>query len=130
MTASVNNMDKDPIVFVEGMSFRSVPPTTPETVRGSISFKVKEMMDFLQKNVDGKGWVNIKMMKSLAKGSIYFILDTYKPKIDPVATQEYNDTKYRHQDPQVQASNEKSAEQMFNRPLTEGDQFNLSQIPF
>lgn len=130
ITASVNNMDKDPIVFVEGMSFRSVPPTAPETVRGSISFKVKEMMDFLQKNVDGKGWVNIKMMKSKEKGSIYFILDTYKPKTDPVATQEYNNTKYRHEDPQVQVSNEKSAEQIFNKPLNEDEQFALSQIPF
>jgi hypothetical protein len=35
------------------------------------------------------------MMKSKEKGSIYFILDEYKPKTDPVATQQYNDNKYQ-----------------------------------
>lgn len=122
--------DKKEITFVQGMSFRQVPPNAPETVRGSISFKASEMIEFLNLHKDSKGWVNIKMMKSKEKQSIYFILDTYKPKTDPVATAEYNDTKYRHPDAGVQAANEKTAEQLFNRPLTEEEEYSLSQRIF
>lgn len=118
------------IKFVEGMNFRQVPQNAPETVRGSISFKVKDMIQFLIANEDEKGWVNIKMMKSKNTGGIYFILDTYKPRTDSAESKEYNDTKYKHPDPNVQAVNEKSAEKLFNQPLSEEEQFNLSQIPF
>lgn len=115
-------MDKQEMVFVSGMSFRAVPPTAPETVRGSISFKVNEIIDFLRDNVDQKGWVNIKMMKSKNTGGIYFILDTYKPKTDSAEAKEYNDKKYK--------INQDSATKLFNSPLSEEEQAALEEMPF
>ena len=71
--------EKKEMVFVPA-NFKEVPENAPETVRGKISYKVEDMIKFLQDNKDEKGWVNTKMMKSLKTGGIYFILDTYKPK--------------------------------------------------
>lgn len=118
---------KSEMVFVQGMSFRAVPPTAPETVRGSISFKANEMIKFLQENVDEKGWVNIKMMKSKEKQSIYFILDTYKPKKNPEATAEYNDTKYRTEKEKI---NDEASDRLFNSKLTEKENARLAEVPF
>lgn len=87
--------EKSPMVFATGMGFREVSPKAPESVRGSIYFKWADFKKFCEENVDQKGFVNVKMMKSLTKGSIYFILDTYKPKTNPEETQQYNDTKYK-----------------------------------
>lgn len=122
--------EKAPLIFADGLNFQQVSPNAPESVRGKIYVDWKKFRAFCEEHVNERGYVNITMMKSLSKGSIYFIKDSFVPKTDTVATQEYNDTKYRHQDPQVQASNEKSAEQMFSRPMTEDEQFNLSRIPF
>lgn len=65
--------------FAEGMSFKARHEKAPETVRGSIYFKVSDFTKFLEANKDEKGWVHVKMMKSKEKGTIYFILDTWKP---------------------------------------------------
>jgi len=84
--------------FAEGMTFKARHEKAPETVRGSIYFKVEEFKKFLDENKDEKGWVNTKMMKSKDKGTIYFILDTWRPTPTPETvqeTKEYNDTKYQ-----------------------------------
>lgn len=120
------------MVFVEGMSFYAVPPTTPETVRGKISFKSAQFIEFIKTHTDEKGWMNVKMMKSKEKGSIYFIVDSWKPKTMGLSKEESEayHNRYQHPDPQVQQSNEKSAEQMFSRPLNDDEQFALSQVLF
>jgi len=86
------------MIFADGMGFKPRHEKAPETVRGTIYFNAQKFSDFLQKHKDEKGWVNTKMMKSKKDGSIYFILDTWKP--TPTVetqkeTQEYNDTKYQ-----------------------------------
>ncbi len=138
-------MENTPIQFAEGMGFRARHEKAPETVRGSIYFKWNDFKKFCEENVDNKGFVNVKMMKSMKTQGIYFILDTYKPKTDPEATKEYNETKYkniddtvsgtmpithRHPDAGVQSANEKTAEELFSRPLSEEEEYNLSTIPF
>lgn len=123
-------MENTPITFVQGMNFRQVPPTAPEAVRGNISFKVNEMIEFLNK-YDNKGWVNIKMMKSKEKGSIYFILDEYKPKTDPAAAQEYNDQKYRTQPLNEKQQNEVSiGDKLFGNGLSDEDLKAMESMPF
>lgn len=67
------------MIFVEGMNFKPRPENAPETFRGGIYFKYPEFARFMEKHKNEKGWVNIKMMKSKEKGTIYFILDTWKP---------------------------------------------------
>ncbi len=72
-------MENQEIIFADGMSFKIRHEKAPETVRGTIYFNVSKFTQFLQDNKDEKGWVNTKMMKSKKDGSIYFILDTWKP---------------------------------------------------
>jgi len=72
---------KQEMKFASGMGFKARNENAPETVRGSIYFKWTEFRKFCDENVDERGYVNVKMMKSKEKGTIYFILDTYKPKI-------------------------------------------------
>lgn len=80
-------MEQSPMIFAAGMNFKVRNENAPETVRGSIYFKAQEFIDFLEKNKDEKGWVHTKMMKSKEKGTIYFILDTWKPTPIPGTTE-------------------------------------------
>lgn len=68
------------MIFADGMGFKPRHENAPETVRGSIYFNASKFTTFLSNHKDAKGWVNVKMMKSKKDGSIYFILDTWKPK--------------------------------------------------
>jgi len=126
-------MENPEIQFADGMNFKNRHEKAPESVRGSVYFDVKKFKQFLDSNVDEKGYVNVKMMKSMTKGTIYFILDTWKPTKTPEQQQEakeYNETKYKHPDPNVQLANEKAAQELFNQPLSEEEEFRLSQQPF
>lgn len=75
----MENTEKTPMKFAEGMTFKARHEKAPETVRGAIYFKVAEFTRFLEANKDERGWVHVKMMKSKEKGTIYFILDTWRP---------------------------------------------------
>lgn len=72
-------MENQEMKFADGMGFKTRHEKAPETVRGTIYFNVSKFTQFLQDNKDDRGWVNTKMMKSKKDGSIYFILDTWKP---------------------------------------------------
>lgn len=71
--------NKQEMIFADGMNFKQRHEKAPETVRGSVYFKASKFIEFLKKHEDEKGFVNTKMMKSKKDGSIYFILDTWKP---------------------------------------------------
>jgi hypothetical protein len=117
--------NKQEMIFVDGMSFRARHEKAPETVRGSISIKYPDFTRFVEKHRDEKGWCNIKMMKSKEKGTIYFILDTWKPTSTPESqaeAKEYNDTKYQ--------VNQEVANKIFDKPLTNQEELNLQDIPF
>lgn len=81
-------MENQEMKFADGMGFKTRHEKAPETVRGTIYFNVEKFTKFLQENKDERGWVNTKIMKSKKDGSIYFILDTWKPtpKEEPVPT--------------------------------------------
>jgi len=104
--------------FAEGMSFKARNENAPETVRGSIYFKVSEFQQFLDKNKDEKGWVHVKMMKSKEKGTIYFILDTWKPTPQTPALTE------------TQEVNNKASQKLIGRDLTDEEMLNMQDIPF
>jgi hypothetical protein len=124
------SMENTPIQFVEGMNFHPVPPNAPETVRGKIYIDWKKFRAYAEANVDGKGWINVKMMKSMKTQGIYFIKDNYVPKTETPESKEYNDTKYKHPDEGVQSANEHMIEKLFNAPLSEDEEFRLSNQPF
>ncbi len=136
MTECNMENNRGEMIFCDGMGFKAVSPNAPESVRGQIYFNVAKFTKFLQENADAKGWVNTKMMKSKDKGTIYFILDTYKKEITPEReelTREYNETKYK---PVGYA--EEAGIDVKNHPLLTDEERNqvneedidLSKIPF
>lgn len=128
--------NKQPMIFISGMGFKPRAENAPETVRGAIYFKWTEFRKFCDENVDEKGYVNVKMMKSKQKGSIYFILDTYKPKAQLSDEQKQTyENRYTSPSPEfpkgVDAYNhplttDKEREEMEARDVLE----TLDQIPF
>lgn len=70
-------------IFVDGMIFKSKRDGAPDFVLGSISFKVDEIVPFLQKH-NNNGWVNVDFLRGKPKnegekGKPYFKLNTWKP---------------------------------------------------
>lgn len=123
-------MENQGIEFIDGMNWKEVAPNAPQTVRGKIYINWSKFKEYAENNVDAKGWLNVKMMKSARTGNIYFIKDNFVPKTNPEQTEQYNDNKYKHLDPNVQLVNEKTAEKLFNQPLSEDEEYRLSQAPF
>jgi len=69
--------DKKTPIWASGIFFSKPQPTAPEWVKGKLSFKVKEAIEFLKAYEDKKGWVNVDMMKSKEKGTIYLQLNQW-----------------------------------------------------
>lgn len=64
-------------VFVDGMILKRPHENAPDFVKLRVSFKVSEIVEFLQAN-QKEGWVNadIKVSK---QGKFYAALDTWQP---------------------------------------------------
>jgi hypothetical protein len=75
-------MENKEKVFVNGMIFKRPLPNAPEWVKGKISVKVEDFVKFCQTHaVDG--WVNMDLLKSKEKGTLYLALNTYKKAEQP-----------------------------------------------
>lgn len=70
-------MSEKETVFVDGMIVKKPHENAPDFVKAGVSFKVSEMIKFLQDN-DKDGWVNAQLKESKA-GKLYMELDTWKP---------------------------------------------------
>ncbi len=68
----------DDKVFVDGLMIKPPHEKAPDFVKCAVSFKVDEIVAFLQSH-EKNGWVNadIKVGKS---GKWYAVLDTWEPK--------------------------------------------------
>ena len=62
---------------VNGMIIKAPHANAPDFVRGSISIKVSEFKEYLDKN-SNDGWVNLDMKKS-KEGKLYVSLNDWKP---------------------------------------------------
>lgn len=65
------------VIFADGMSFEKPREGSPDFVKGRISVNVKTFTEFLEKNKNEKGWINIDLLKS-KKGSLYLALNQWK----------------------------------------------------
>ena len=65
-------------IFTQGFIFKRPREGAPDFVKGAISIKVDEFIDFLSKH-QNDGWVNIDLKKS-REGKLYTELNTYKKK--------------------------------------------------
>lgn len=70
---------KKEVKFTQGFIFKKPRENAPEFVKGNISIKVDEFVKFLQENVKEDGWINIDLLKSKDKGTLYTTLNDWKP---------------------------------------------------
>ncbi len=71
-------MEKQDPIFPKGVLFKKPRDGAPDFIRGHLSFKVDEAIEFLKAN-EKNGWVNIDIKKS-KEGKTYLQLDTWVPK--------------------------------------------------
>jgi|ERR1700733_1569981 len=63
-------------IFINGLMFKSKRDKTPEYVKGHISIKVKELIEFLKGYTEYE-WLNADLKKSAKTGKLYIELNTY-----------------------------------------------------
>lgn len=83
-------MEKQPN-FVSGLYWNDPHPNSPAFIKGKISIKAKEFVDYLRANYDKEsGYVNV-ILKESKNGKYYFELDTWKPNKEqrPAETQDF-----------------------------------------
>lgn len=68
-------------IFIDGMSVKAPRTNAPDFVKGSVSFRVVEMIAFLKAN-DNNGWVNADIKESKG-GKWYAELNTWKKDNEP-----------------------------------------------
>ena len=71
----------------------------PDFVVCSLSIKAEEFNQFLEENVNEKGYVNLQVLKSKDKGTLYAVLDTFEPKASTVSTDVKKAVKTQTPDP-------------------------------
>lgn len=64
--------------FAEGIFWNDSREGAPSFIVGSMSFKVAEVIPFLEKHVNNAGYVNIDVKVS-TQGKTYLELNTWKP---------------------------------------------------
>jgi len=65
-------------VFVEGVIFKKPHENAPDFVKGSLSLKMKDLIEFA-KTHHKDGWLNIDLLESRG-GKYYAALNTFEPK--------------------------------------------------
>ena len=70
----------------------------PEFVVCSLSVKTDEFIQFLKENTNDKGYVNLQVLKSKDKSTMYAVLDTFEPKTTTTHTQEKKSVKTQKND--------------------------------
>jgi hypothetical protein len=66
-------------IFAEGIYFDKPREGAPDFVKGNISIKVAEFIEFAKKHEKKSGYVNLDLKKSKA-GKLYLELNTYEKK--------------------------------------------------
>ena len=85
-------------VFVKGL-FAKRNEKSPDFVVCNISIKADEFDKFVKENTNDKGYVNLQVLKSKDKGTLYAVLDTFEPKANTTPTQVKKAVKTQENDP-------------------------------
>ena len=85
-------------IYAKGL-FAKRNEKAPEFVVCSLSCKSDDFIQFLRENTNDKGYVNLQVLKSKDKGTIYAVLDTFEPKSTTAPTQEKKSVKTQANDP-------------------------------
>lgn len=66
-------------IYAKGL-FAKRNEKAPEFVICGLSVKTDDFIQFLKENTNEKGYVNLQVLKSKDKGTLYAIVDTFEPK--------------------------------------------------
>lgn len=65
-------------VFANGFVFKRPHENAPKFVKGSLSLKADEAIEFIKKNTKADGWVNLDLLASKDNSKLYFKLNDFK----------------------------------------------------
>ena len=85
-------------IYAEGL-FAKRNEKAPEFVVCNLSIKADDFMQFLEENTNEKGYVNLQVLRSKDKGTLYAVLDTFEPKASTAPTQAKKSVKTQTNDP-------------------------------
>ena len=71
----------------------------PEFVICGLSVKTDDFTQFLKENTNEKGYVNLQVLRSKDKGTLYAVLDTFEPKANTASTDVKKAVKTQDSDP-------------------------------
>lgn len=69
-------------IFAAGFVFKRPHESAPDFVKGSLSLKADEAVDFIKKHTKPDGWVNLDLLASKDNTKLYFKLNTFQPNKD------------------------------------------------
>ncbi len=72
----MDNETKKEVIFADGFIFKKPREGAPSFVKGSLSIKVDEAVEFLHKH-ERSDWVNLDLKQS-REGKLYLQLNTYQ----------------------------------------------------
>lgn len=73
------NNEKQDLIFAEGFNIYSPNEKTAHFLFGKASINVNKFKQFLDENVNERGYVNLNFPISKKNNEPYAVLDTYKP---------------------------------------------------
>ena len=85
-------------IYAKGL-FAKRNEKAPEFVVCSLSFKADDFTQFLKENTNEKGYVNLQVLKSKDKGTLYAAVDTFEPKASTTSTEEKKSVNTQESDP-------------------------------
>ena len=71
----------------------------PEFVICSLSVKTDDFIQFLKENTNEKGYVNLQVLRSKDKGTLYAVVDTFEPKASAASAEIKKAVKTQDSDP-------------------------------
>ena len=85
-------------IYARGL-FAKRNEKAPDFVICSLSVKTDDFTQFLKENTNEKGYVNLQVLKSKDKGTLYAVLDTFEPKASTASTEVKKAVKTQVNDP-------------------------------
>lgn len=73
--------EKKAVVFADGIVFTKKRDGAPDFVKGGVSVRVEQFYTWAKQHVNQNGFVNLDLLKSREKGTLYFKLNTWKKDI-------------------------------------------------
>ena len=85
-------------IYAKGL-FAKRNEKSPEFVVCNLSVKADDFTQFLKENTNENGYVNLQVLRSKDKGTLYAVVDTFEPKANTASTEVKKAVKTQDSDP-------------------------------